>query len=282
MKSNNKSTIQFIVLSYLISWILWLPAITIISSEYNLPFLLIGSFGPFLAVLFIIRKNEGKQSLKNWVGTNFNFKINYRWYILAAILLPLFIALIHHSIYLSWGGKSGFTWDQRWGVYFINIVLTTLIGGGNEEPGWRGYLTPQLMKKYSPLISCLLVGFIWVGWHLPLYFLESWSGGDQPIYLFILYAIPLSVILTWLYNKSKQSIIPVMLLHSATNIVFEYFPRTNNIFKSMSFDFNVFKVISYWIVAIALIFMTKGLLGQSVEKKLTSNLKYLEIKQELF
>ncbi|MBE0673582.1 MAG: CPBP family intramembrane metalloprotease, partial [Bacteroidales bacterium] len=132
-------------------------------------------------------------------------------------------------------------------------MLTALIGGGNEELGWRGYLTPQLMKKFNPLISCVMVGVIWVFWHLPLYFLDSWSGGDQPIILFLLYAIPLSVILTWLYYWSKQSIIPVMLLHSATNIIFEYFPRLDIVIKSLSFDFNVLKAAAYLIVALLII-----------------------------
>lgn len=253
--------ILFTIISYLISWIIWIPTIVIVPAEYSLPFLLVGSFGPFLAAVFITRKKEGNQDLRHWLKTNFNLKIGIWWYILASIILPLIIAGIHHAIYMIFGGKSGFSWDQSWSIYLINLLLTAVVGGGNEEPGWRGYLTPQLLKKFNPFISCVMVGIIWVGWHLPLYFLDTWSGGDQPIYLFVLYAIPLSVILTWLYFKSKKSIIPVMLLHAATNIVFEYFPRTDVIFKSMSFDFNIFKVISYWIIASVILIISKGKLG---------------------
>ena len=260
-KDSLLSALHFIIISFSLSWLIWLPAIFFVPDKYSLPFLLLGSFGPFIAAIILKKKYERTGGLKSWLRISFNFRINAGRYLLAIIILPLAIAGIHHLIYLIMGGKSGFTWDQRWAVYTANLILTALIGGGNEEPGWRGYLTPRLMENFNPLISCALVGIVWVIWHLPLYFLDSWSGGDQPILLFLLYAIPLSVILTWLYNWSKQSIIPVMLLHSATNIIFEYFPRLDIVIRSLSFDFNVLKAVTYWIVALLIIILTKGKLG---------------------
>lgn len=250
-----------VLLTFAISWLIWLPVIFFVPERYSLPFLLLGSFGPFIAAITVKWKTEGKGEMKKWLRESFTFKNRIFWLFFAGFIFPLIIGALHHSLYLLWGGKSGFTWDQRWSVFIINLILTSLVGGGNEEPGWRGYLTPLLMNRFKPVITCIMVGIIWVCWHLPLYFLKSWSGGDQPIFLFILYAIPLSMILTWLYYKSKLSIIPAMLLHSATNIVFGYFPRPDVIIQSLSFDFNVLKAISYWIIAIILLIITKGNLG---------------------
>lgn len=61
-----------------------------------------------------------------------------------------------------------------------------------------------------------------------LTYLISWPGwgvNDQPFVWLLIYCIPLSVILTWLYYRSGGSIIPVMLLHAGTNVVFRYFLR---------------------------------------------------------
>jgi hypothetical protein len=59
-----------------------------------------------------------------------------------------------------------------------------------------------------------------------------------------------------------------MLLHAGTNIVFDFFPRTSVIFSSADLDFNVFKAIAYWLVALIIIVITKG--------KLVRNIEYLD------
>ncbi len=259
-----KTTGRFVFVTFGISWLIWLPAILFVSEEYKLFFLLPGSFGPFIAAIVFVRKYEGKERFRNWFKDLFRFRIPLFWYIFPAILLPLAMALLHHGLYLLLGGSSGFTLDQPWHLYFLNLIATSLIGGGNEEPGWRGYLTPKLLVRFSPIITCIGVGIIWTLWHLPLYFLESWSGNDQPVYLFVLYAVPLSLILTWLYYQSGGSIIPVILLHSSTNIVFEYFTMQKVIMISPGFDFNVLKVIVYWLIALVLIMRKKGKIGANV------------------
>jgi membrane protease YdiL (CAAX protease family) len=116
------------------------------------------------------------------------------------------------------------------------------------------------MKIFHPLISNIIVSAFWVIWHFPLYF-GNWSGNNQPLLWFFIYAIGLSIIMTWLFYKSNHSVIPVMLLHAATNIIFDYFPMTNTIFSTQSIDFNIFKSIAYWIIAIIIIFTTNSQLG---------------------
>ena len=37
-----------------------------------------------------------------------------------------------------------------------------------EELGWRGFARPALEKRFSPLVSGLLVGLMWGAWHLRL------------------------------------------------------------------------------------------------------------------
>jgi len=69
------------------------------------------------------------------------------------------------------------------------------------------------------------------------------------------------MILTWLYYKSKKSIIPVMLLHAGTNVVFRYFPMETRIFENINDEFTVIKTIVYWLFAIILLIISKGTLG---------------------
>ena len=251
----------YFILTFLISWSIWIAGTNILSQKLNIIPLIIGAFGPFLAAIIILRISQNKAILVEWLKSTFNFRIHIVWYLLGAIVLPFTIAIIHHLIYIILGGQSGANFSLEWLGYFAYLIPTALLTGGNEEPGWRGYITPVLLLKFHPIIVNIIVGVFWAFWHLPVYFIEGWGSSNQPFEWLIIYAIPLSMILTWLYYRSKRSIIPVMLLHAGTNVVFQYFPMQTKIFNSVEDEFTVIKTVVYSIFAIILLITTKGNLG---------------------
>ncbi|MFH0842760.1 MAG: CPBP family intramembrane glutamic endopeptidase [Bacteroidota bacterium] len=258
--SDNKWWFYF-VLTSLISWPIWWLGRVLLPENLTTVTLILGAFGPFAAAIIILRITEGVSGLKNWLKTTFNFRVNIIWYLLGGIILPFFIAGAHHIIYLAFGGKSGLVLSADWLAYFAFLISTTLLTGGNEEPGWRGYITTVLMDRFHPVVTCTITGIGWALWHAPMYFLEGWGGNDQPFVWLLIYCIPLSMILTWLYFKSKKSIIPVMLMHAGTNVVFQYFPMESKVFDSVADEFTVIKTIVYILLVIFLLIKTKGTLG---------------------
>lgn len=115
-------------------------------------------------------------------------------------------------------------------------------GGVSEEPGWRGYLQNRLQTKLSPLVATIIVWISWALWHLPLD-LHSSLGASLPVYFGnrLLVLLPLTVIATWLFNRSRQSILTTALFHSAFNALPDVLPSA----PSMSW--------LLWIWAIAVI-----------------------------
>lgn len=111
-------------------------------------------------------------------------------------------------------------------IAFLNALLFTAV---LEEPGWRGFLLPQLQKKVSPLLASLLVWLPWSLWHAPLDF----SGGVGRSWLTyvqvrVIFLIPTAVILTWLYNRSGGDLLSVALFHAGMNtfpFVLPYAPK---------------------------------------------------------
>lgn len=258
---SNNSWWFYFVLTYMISWSIWALGNVLLPEHLTSITLIIGAFGPFIAAMIILTVTGGASALKQWLKATFNFKVNVTWYLLGGIILPFVIAGIHHIIYLALGGKSGMVFSPEWLTYFAYLISTTLLTGGNEEPGWRGYITPVLMTRFKPFITCIIVGTGWALWHSPMYLLQDWGGNDQPFILLLIYCIPLSMILTWLYYKSRKSIIPVMLLHAGTNVVFRFFPMETKVFESVADEFTVIKTIVYWLLAIILLIISKGTLG---------------------
>ncbi len=99
---------------------------------------------------------------------------------------------------------------------FVVFLQATILYGGEEELGWRGTLQPLLQKKMPFIPATLIVGVIWVIWHIPLWFIEGDSHQSMPFYSFAIMGVLLSFWLAALYNVS-DSIILCLVLHGLTN-----------------------------------------------------------------
>jgi uncharacterized protein len=70
------------------------------------------------------------------------------------------------------------------------IVVIQLVGACGEELGWRSFLQPHLERRYSPVASALIVGFVWGTWH------ENYVSDGLLYYaVFVAAAMCLSVIM---------------------------------------------------------------------------------------
>ena len=122
-------------------------------------------------------------------------------------------------------------------VFFAyNVAFVGIL----DEPGWRGYLLPCLQARWSSLASTFLVWLPWGLWHAPL---DIFRPGGFSLLLFletrIVFLIPITLILTWLYNKSEGSVQATALFHASMN----------------TFPF----VLPYWMPAFALLFAIAGI-----------------------
>jgi membrane protease YdiL (CAAX protease family) len=86
-------------------------------------------------------------------------------------------------------------------------------GGAWEEPGWRGYAVPRLQSRWSALPAALVLGVLIAGWHLPLIV----SG--QVHYADVGSILGATVVINWLFNHVRGSVLLIMLLHAANNAV---------------------------------------------------------------
>jgi membrane protease YdiL (CAAX protease family) len=102
------------------------------------------------------------------------------------------------------------------------FLRAALIGGAiAEETGWRGYALPRLMKTKSALASSIIIGLIWGAWHLPISLIP---GANFPVPLnpllfsvFLLNAMSISIVMTWLFSNTKGSIFICYLYHALLN-----------------------------------------------------------------
>ncbi|HKJ39080.1 MAG TPA: type II CAAX endopeptidase family protein [Anaerolineales bacterium] len=263
--------IQFFLLSFLISWFLWGLLIFFPETMGEMYFLIIfGAFGPFAAAAILTRYHQGKDETKKWRQDILRLRGRLRWHLLGGLGIPLLIAFVHIIVYAIIRGLPHLQNDPPW--YWlvpaipVNVYVVFVYSSGfGEEPGWQGYAMPRLLKIFSPIIACIIFGVLWALWHTPLYFTPLWEG-NEPLYLMMLYTPPLAVILTWLTQKARGSVMPAVFLHHATNLYGSYLMGTEIFSEPLDLNFSEVKTIIYWMVALTIIWRTHGTLGFEKEQ----------------
>ena len=113
-------------------------------------------------------------------------------------------------------------------IYALSFALTALAQGGNEEPGWRGFLQPELQKRFSPLVAALIVSAFWSLWHLPLY-LNGFYPGDLVGGMLggAVFRVLLAIFLAWFYNRSGGNLFLMIFLHTCFNAMVNFLPTSD-------------------------------------------------------
>ncbi len=138
------------------------------------------------------------------------------------IIVSSFIMTYYQVDYVPWKGDISF--------YILSFVAI-LVGCIAEEIGWRGFLLPKLQKRYTPLLSSIIVGVLWGVWHL------NFAGGILGFVLYTVTIIEMSILMTWVYNKSNGNLLLMTVWHLVFNL-------TSHIFLWDRFNLNLFIVES--------------------------------------
>ncbi len=106
------------------------------------------------------------------------------------------------------------------------ILFISLISGPlNEEFGWRGFALDRLFVKYGFTTGTIILGFIWGIWHLAWFFTPGQAQYDllqHSIFdaiMFIIFVIFLSFAVSFVYVKTKRSILAGALVHMFSNLL---------------------------------------------------------------
>lgn len=205
----------------------------------------VAGYSPAIAAFFTIKRyHSQKNDLKLFIRSIINMKQNvlmYLYTICTLIILWLTAYIVYRIL-----GEDVLVFSKP--IYsLIWLVPVMIIGGGLEEIGWRGYLLPKLLEKFSPTIGTLIVGGVWAIWHLPMWLVVGAPQQNLAFIPFALSCIATSFIMTPLYCKTR-SIWLCILLHSMDNACFYVF--------TVAIDSNYITSISTLIMAIVLFYIS--------------------------
>jgi uncharacterized protein len=198
----------FLILGFALSWYPWVIASFRHTTSGPNP------LGLFAAALIVSGLTAGWRGAQDLLLAIVRVRVPaVSW--LAALLVPLGIV----AAALACAAALGLHVNMRpppWSDLFDRFVFTLLFVALGEEPGWRGFLLPLLQRHTSPILATLIVAVVWSIWHLPLWGSEfPWPV--VPAFLASLFGG--AVVLSWLYNISRGSVLMPMLMHATLNTV---------------------------------------------------------------
>ena len=268
----------FLLLTFVISWFPWYAGI---APETM-------TMGPSIAaflVVFIIGGRRGFTDLMRPFG---RWRVGLGLWGLA-IFGPAVLYLIGLGVHLLAGGEAPpfiMIRDELHLIplYLVGVVLMPWQGPIGEEFGWRGYALPKLLPKYGPVVASLVTGTIWGLWHLPSFFAPLGVVGAlyaevglSFILLYTLGTIANSIFMTWLYNKSKASVLVAGIVwHAAINFWAPVLlsdsslaaAREGTHLPTIATNLYLTVLAVQVVAAFVLIFVTKGKLGYSNKSRL--------------
>ena len=214
MKTNNKDNqlIKFFILTFLIAWVIWIPIYFEVLPESLIP---LGFVGPIASATILTFISSGKKGLAELYSGLTRVKVKPIW--LLATFLPAALNIVTHFVFSIF-----FEYKELIDIHIIiiNYLIISLFLV-LEEVGWRGYALPRLLNSKNALISSLILGIIWAIWHFPFWTISPIDGAPEPFYIFYITgtigAIAMAIILTWIFNNTRKSILFATLCHASFN-----------------------------------------------------------------
>jgi len=186
-------------------------------------------------VAFVISAAYSRNpAVKSYVSSLIRLRGVWGWALLALVLMPGLILL---SIPISNAiGRQPVSTSQIQGTGLTLVGLIAIkffyqlffFNATGEEVGWRGFALPRLQTFTSPMIAALIISIFWAPWHFflwqaegaPVLTLQFWIGSYTSNIL-------LSVLIVWICNRAKGSILVAGIAHAAANTAVAFIPVPN-------------------------------------------------------
>jgi uncharacterized protein len=142
-------------------------------------------------------------------------------------------------------------------AYVPFLVLQMLTTALAEEPGWRDFALVRHQRQHGPLVGTLLL----TDWGR-----ENGETNPSNILSFVLFALLLSIFITWVFNRTRGSLPLAMLVHASNNnfasvMLFAVFTTVNPYGPILSWA----GVVGFSAVDLVLVAATRGRLGYRPE-----------------
>jgi membrane protease YdiL (CAAX protease family) len=218
--------------AWAVSALVFIAHNTFISHVPLSPLMIGFSFVVVVPVAFVISAAHSRiPAVRNYLSSLIRLRGVWGWAFLA-LMLPPALVLLSAPISSILGGEpvSAHHFPDT-GLVLIGLIAVKFLyqlfffNATGEETGWRGFALPRLQARTSPLIATLIIALFWEPWHFFL-----WQAEGEPVLTLLFWiemyttGILFSLIIVWICNRAKGSILVAGITHAAGNTAVAFIP----------------------------------------------------------
>jgi len=229
----NRPVITFFALTYLFSWLMWLPAVLMtygmvaeasFLGRISGPAGYLAGIGPTLVAFILVARDRGKNGVKGLLARGVQFKLG-RWYWITILTMPVVLISAHVLNTLlgsSFPNAGGLARPYLIPPLFLILFIMQL----GEEFGWRGFALDELQQRWGAVHASVVLGVLWSLWHIPMFLANGFGQHDYrlPFGQFLITLVLVSILITWVQNNTAGSLIPAFVFHTYINLSGEVLP----------------------------------------------------------
>jgi uncharacterized protein len=166
--------------------------------------------------------------------------------------VPLVWLSLTDLLYASLVGSIGPIHPAKYYLMFTPEFLFWFVTGPlGEEIGWRGFLLPEMLRRFRPLPASILIGVIHALWHIPIY-ADIFADPPRALH-FMVSVICYNVLYSVVFLNTRRSVMMAIVIHWTINLTPYAMAR---IVPSMPDNKTAF-----WLESVALVAVTATVVG---------------------
>lgn len=233
MKEKGKFPFRFFIVTFIWSWLIWLPLVLAgfkiipigkeLLAAITMPVSILAAFGPAVGAFVSLRTLKGKGSisifLKSFLSLNFGWKV----WITSFAILGISTAIAWYIPELFGETRLPMILPNIY-IFPVYWLIMIFLGGGQEEIGWRGYILPFLEERFGRWSGSTVLALVWACWHIPLWFIPGTSQTYMNFAGFIMLTLGYSFFFSWVMKASGNRPLAGMMVHGTANAFIPVFP----------------------------------------------------------
>ncbi len=208
----------FTLLTFGLTWAVWVPRaagveIGVVGQLWT--------WAPAVAAVLCAALTAGREGVADLGRRLVRWRVGRHWYpivLLGPAVFALAVAGVQILLGARWADVAPTALTLSLPTLLLTLVLLTVTDGLGEEVAWRGYALPRLLDRFNPVPASLILGALWGTWHLPLVWTDGAAIEGLPVWLLYGDVGAKSLIFTWVFLRTRGSVLIAALLHGSTNL----------------------------------------------------------------
>lgn len=220
-----------------------------------------GSISPSFTAFVVTGFTEGRAGVKALWKRFWNRNMNLKWLVVILVFYDAF-RLIANLIARAVDGEAYPIVDPSTPLRMSILapIAAFIYSGVAEEFGWRGYALPRFQARWSALTSSIVLGLIWMSWHVPFFFIPGLPLYQRDFWQWTPWLLMTAILQTWFFNNTKGSVLAAALFHATMNASLVVLPTMDSLWY-------YYALLFVAIIFIVVTFGPKKLVRQSAEDK---------------